>query len=149
MKKEVVIIIAEDDDGHAELIKKNLKRSGIANQFLRFKDGEETLNFFLRKGIGPHRKKKTPYLLLLDIRMPKVDGIDILRQIKKDSELCKMPVIIITTTDDPREVENCHYLGCNNYITKPVNYDKFVESIRRLGYFLMVVEIPEVNGNTF
>ena len=82
------------------------------------------------------------YLLLLDIRMPKVDGVEVLRRLKADECLRKMPVIIITTTDDPREVQKCHQLGCNSYITKPIDYDKFVEAIRKLGLYLMVVQVP-------
>lgn len=146
MNKEVVIVIAEDDEGHANLIMRNLKRVGVANTILHFKDGQETLDFLFRRGDGPHRQIGTPYLLLLDIRMPKVDGTEVLRQIKQDSELCKIPVVMITTTDDPREVENCHKLGCSNYVAKPVDYDQFVEAITRLGLFLMVVTMPKING---
>lgn len=146
MKKEVVIVTAEDDLGHAELIKKNLKRAGIRNEIIHFKDGEETLNFLFQKGSGPHRESGRPYLLLLDIRMPKIDGVEVLTQIKQDNELKKMLVIMITTTDDPYEVEKCHGLGCNNYIMKPVIYEKFVEAIKHLGMFLLVVEIPKING---
>ncbi len=144
MKKEVVIILAEDDEGHATLIMKNLKRAGVSNEIIHFKDGQETLDYLMNKNNG--RKHGIPYLLLLDIRMPKVDGVEVLRKINEDNDLKKMPVIMITTTDDPREVENCHKLGCSNYITKPVNYDKFVDAIRQLGLFLMVVEIPNING---
>ena len=146
MKKEAIIIIAEDDEGHAELIRKNLKRSGIINEILHFKDGQEILDFLLRKGNGPHRKKDMGYLLLLDIRMPKVDGIEVLQQIKQDNELRKMPVIMITTTDDPREVEKCHAIGCSSYLTKPVDYVKFVDAVRQLGLFLMIVEVPKINS---
>jgi len=146
MKKEVVILIAEDDEGHASLIRKNLKRAGVSNEIHHFKDGQETLDFLMGTNNGHHRKSGTAYLLLLDIRMPKVDGVEVLRQIKDDEELRKMPVIMITTTDDPREVENCHRLGCSNYITKPIDYEKFVESIKQLGLFLMVVEVPSING---
>lgn len=146
MKKEVVILIAEDDEGHASLIRKNLKRAGVSNEIQHFKDGQETLDFLMDTNNGHHRQSGTAYLLLLDIRMPKVDGVEVLRQIKDDEELRKMPVIMITTTDDPREVENCHRLGCSNYITKPIDYEKFVESIRQLGLFLMVVEVPTING---
>ena len=148
MKKEIVIIISEDDEGHATLIRKNLERSGFANQILYFKDGQETLDYLFRKGKGPHREIGRSYLLLLDIRMPKVDGVEVLRQIKQADELCKMPVIMITTTDDPREVEKCHELGCSSYITKPVDYEKFIEAIRRLGLFLSVVEMPRINGHS-
>lgn len=146
MKKEVILIIAEDDEGHATLIKKNLKRSGIVNEIVHFKDGQDVLDYLFQKGNGSKRENGKPFLLLLDIRMPKVDGAEVLRQLKADKELRKLPVIMITTTDDPREVEKCHALGCNNYITKPVDYDKFVEAIRQLGLFLLVIQVPRING---
>ena len=146
MKNEVKIIIAEDDQGHAALIKKNLKRSGLANEFIHFTDGEATLEYLFKKGRESERATGVPLLLLLDIKMPKVDGIEVLRQVKNDPELRKIPVTMITTTDDPREVENCYKLGCSSYITKPIDYDKFVEAIRKLGLYLMVVEIPDING---
>ncbi len=146
MKHEVVVIMAEDDEGHAALMERNLRRSGLKNEIIKFKDGEETLNFFLREGKGPHRASGVRYILLLDIRMPKVDGVTVLRRLKQDPELTKIPVIILTTTDDPREVEECHRLGCSNYITKPVGYEKFVEVIRQLGLFLLVVQVPRING---
>ena len=92
MKKEVIILIAEDDMGHATLITKNLKRAGIINEIVTFRNGQDTLDFLLGKGKGPHRKKGVAYLLLLDIRMPKVDGVEVLMEIKKDKELRKMPV---------------------------------------------------------
>ncbi|MFP4416052.1 MAG: response regulator [Chitinivibrionales bacterium] len=141
MRKEVTVIIAEDDEGHAALIKKNLRRSGISNPIMHFRDGQETLDFLFEKR-DENRQMEGTFLVLLDIRMPKVDGIEVLRRIKSDDQLKRMPVIIITTTDDPREIQKCHHIGCSNYITKPVDYEKFVEAIRRLGLFLMVVEIP-------
>ena len=147
MKREVVIVIAEDDEGHAALIKKNLNRAGIMNDIVHFTDGQQVLDYLFQKGKKPQRENGRPYLLLLDIRMPKVDGIEVLSKIKKNKELRKIPVIMITTTDDPLEVENCHKLGCSNYITKPIDYDKFVEAIRQLGLFLMVVEVPKINGD--
>ncbi len=144
MKKDVIILLAEDDEGHATLIMKNLRRSGISNEIIHFKDGQETLDFLMNKMNG--REHGLPYLMLLDIRMPKVDGVEVLRKIRNDRELKKMPVIMITTTNDQQEVENCHRLGCSNYINKPVDYDKFVDAIKKLGLFLMVVEIPKING---
>ncbi len=148
MKEEVVIVIAEDDEGHVTLIRKNLRRAGISNEFIHFVDGEETLNFFFREGDGPHRESGTCYLLLLDIRMPKFDGVEVLARLKDDEELRKVPVIMITTTDDPVEVERCHKLGCSNYIAKPVEYEGFVEAIRQLGLFLKVVKFPQINGTS-
>lgn len=144
MKKDVVIIIAEDDEGHATLIKRNLKRAGIKNKLVHLKDGEETLDFLLKRGEGPHLQDGYSYLLLLDIRMPKVDGTEVLRQMKKDKVLRKIPVVILTTTDDPREVNNLHSLGCSNYIVKPIDYENFIKVIRQLGLFLMVIEVPKI-----
>ncbi|MCH7743487.1 MAG: response regulator [Proteobacteria bacterium] len=146
MNKEVVILVAEDDEGHAGLIRKNLLRAGLANELLHFKDGQEILDFLLRKGSGRQRQQGIAYVLLLDIHMPKLDGVEVLSQVKSAPELCKLPVIMITTTDDAREVEHCHTLGCSNYITKPVDYDDFVQAIRQLGLFLAVVEVPKING---
>jgi len=79
--------------------------------------------------------------------MPKIDGVEVLRNIKKDKEFRKIPIIMLTTTDDPREVEHCHKLGCSNYITKPVDYEKFVDVIKKLGLFLMIVEVPDIAGH--
>ena len=145
-EQEVMILIAEDDPGHVRLIQKNLKRVGISNQFLFFHDGQTILDFLFRRGEKPHRISGTAYLLLLDIRMPKVDGIEVLRQIKRDLNLRKIPVIMLTTTDNPREVEYCHSLGCSFYITKPIDYAQFVEALRRLGLFLKIVQLPTING---
>ncbi|GAB6145351.1 response regulator [Desulfocicer niacini] len=146
MEKNVVILLAEDDEGHAGLIKKNLSRAGIVNEIFHFKDGQKVLNFLFCQGKEPHRKPNTPYVLLLDIRMPRVDGLEVLARVKQDPELRKMPIIMVTTTDDPREVALCHELGCSNYVTKPIDYDKFVNAVRSLGLFLAVVKVPEING---
>jgi len=146
MKKEVKIIIAEDDKGHAALIMKNLRRAGLTNQIIHLRDGKETLDFLFKRGDKKGRENNVSILLLLDIKMPKIDGIEVLRQIKTDPELRKVPVIVITTTDDPREVERCHSLGCSHYITKPIDYKKFIDAIRKLGLFLLVVEIPLIDG---
>lgn len=145
MKKELKIILAEDDEGHAALIKRNLKRSGLLNEVIHLKDGQETLDYLFEKKLKEEKVKDIASLLLLDIKMPKVDGIEVLRRVKQDNKLKKMPVIMITTTDDPREIETCHELGCSNYITKPIDYDKFVTAIRKLGLFLLVVEVPDLN----
>ena len=143
MKKEVIILIAEDDEGHALLIQKNLKRAGILNQMFHFRDGQEILDYLYKNNGHLSLDQNYSYLFLLDIRMPKVDGVEVLKRIKADKSLHKMPVIMITTTDDPREVALCHEYGCNNYITKPIDYDKFSVAIQQLGLFLMITEIPD------
>jgi CheY-like chemotaxis protein len=145
MTQEAVIIIADDDDGHARLIEKNLKCAGLHNSIQRCENGQEVLDFLFRRGPGPHRKTDTAYLLMLDIRMPQVDGVETLRQIKEDASLRKLPVIMLTTTDDPREIERCHLLGCNSYIVKPVDYDRFAAAIANLGMFVSLVQVPSIN----
>lgn len=147
--KPVTILIAEDDDGHAELISDNLVEAGINNPIIRFRNGQEALDFFFDESpSGPgcaalaRRIPGRAYLLLLDIRMPKVNGVEVLRQIKADRRLKSMPVIMLTTTDDPREIQNCYALGCSCYVTKPVDYQQFSEMLKRLGLFLMVMQAP-------
>ncbi len=146
MHADVTILVAEDDEGHANLIKKNLKRAGIINPVLLFQDGQQILDFLFKKGTGSKLETGRAYILLLDIRMPKVDGTQVLEQIKADPNLKRLPVIMITTTDDPREIVNCHAMGCSNYITKPIDYENFVNAIRQLGLFLSVVQVPIING---
>jgi len=147
MTNEVVILIAEDDDGHARLIEKNLSRAGLHNPIERFANGQQILDFLFLRTAGRHRSPEVPYLLLLDIRMPQVDGVEVLRQVKENPELRKMPVIMLTTTDDPREVERCHALGCSTYIVKPVVYEKFAEAINRMGLFISLVQVPQIGSN--
>jgi CheY-like chemotaxis protein len=142
----LTIVLAEDDDGHANLIHRNLERAGLTNGFIRVRDGQEALDLIRGEGEHAGRAPLGNYLLLLDINMPRVDGIEVLRQVKADPALATTPVIMLTTTDDPREVERCYKLGCNVYITKPVAYDKFVEAIRQLGLFLQVVKVPPNGG---
>ena len=144
--REVVILIADDDPGHVRLIEKNLARAGLHNRIERFQNGQEVLDFLFHRSSTRMRQLDTAYLLLLDIRMPQVDGVEVLRQLKADAELRKIPVSMLTTTDDPREVSRCHELGCSNYIVKPVDYDKFAEAIKQLGLFISLVQVPEINA---
>ena len=141
----ILIVLVEDDDGHANLVERNLKRAGLANGIHRLKDGQEALDFVQGKGAYSGRSTSHPMLLLLDIKMPRVDGVEVLRQLKSDPQTALVPVIMLTTTDDPREIQRCYELGCSVYITKPVDYQAFVEAINRLGLFLQVVRIPDTN----
>ena len=145
MTKEVIILVADDDAGHVRLIEKNLRRAGLNNPIERFENGQEILDFLF--GCGERRRsRELSYLLLLDIRMPKVDGVEVLRQVKEDPELKKIPILMLTTTDDPREVERCHGLGCNSYIVKPVDYEKFADAIKQMGLFISLVQVPELHS---
>jgi CheY-like chemotaxis protein len=136
------ILLAEDDEGHAFLVQRNLERAGIANRVIHVPDGQAALDYVLRQGEFENRAPGGPLLLVLDINMPRVDGVEVLMQIKAREDTARLPVIMLTTTDDPREIERCYNLGCNVYITKPVEYEDFVEAVRRLGFFLQVVQVP-------
>ncbi|MDD5183643.1 MAG: response regulator [Paludibacter sp.] len=139
--KELIILIAEDDDGHAELIRTGLRESGVCNKIIRFANGEDAWLFLAGKAETEAREADKSYLLLLDINMPKMDGVEVLRRIKTDDGLKEIPVLMLTTTDDPREVEACYKLGCNMYITKPVDFIKFAETLKRMGLFIQIVKI--------
>lgn len=142
----MTLILAEDDEGHANLVERNLRRAGFVNDLVRLKDGQETLDYVRAEGDYAGRSMTEFVLLLLDINMPRLDGVEVLRRIKADPMTCKIPVIMLTTTDDPREVERCYDLGCSVYLTKPVEYDGFIEAINRLGLFLQVVKVPRNGG---
>jgi CheY-like chemotaxis protein len=132
------ILIVDDDEGHAILIRQNLEGAGLANRIEHFRDGQAILDFFFyRRDLA-----NETYLVLLDIRMPKVDGIEVLRRLKAEPKFRTLPVIMLTTTEDSREVERCHQLGCSVYIQKPVDYDRFAEAIRRIGLFVPLLLVP-------
>ena len=134
------ILIADDDEGHAILIRENLEATGLSNPIRHLRNGQEVLDFFFREPASA----AGPFLVLLDIRMPKVDGIEVLRRLKADATLRKLPIIMLTTTDDAREVTRCHELGCNVYLQKPVDYDRFSDAIRRLGQFVPLLHVPRL-----
>lgn len=138
------IILVEDDDGHALLVEKNLRRAGVKNPFLRLCDGQEALDYFFPPADAPNFTAVCENtIVLLDINMPKIDGVEVLRQLKAHPTTASLPIIMLTTTDDPREIARCYELGCNVYVTKPVEYGAFVEAVRRLGFFLQIVKLPQ------
>ncbi len=139
--KDLIILIAEDDDGHATLIKEGLQESGVCNTIIRFKNGVETWNFLNGTAENENRDSTKAYLLLLDINMPIMDGVELLQKVKSDADLKEIPVIMLTTTDDPREVDACYKLGCNMYVTKPVHFTKFAEVLNRMGLFIQIVRV--------
>ncbi len=139
----VNIIMVEDDEGHARLIEKNIRRAGIANGIRHFVDGTTALDYLFNAPDGP--ALNGPALILLDLNLPDMSGIDILGKIKADVKLKRTPVVVLTTTDDKVEIQRCYDLGANVYITKPVNYESFAKAIQQLGLFLSVIQVPEVN----
>ena len=140
----VNIVMIEDDEGHARLIEKNIRRAGISNRLRHFLDGTSALKFLLEDPEGP--MLNGPALVLLDLNLPDMSGTDILARIKGDERLHRVPVVVLTTTDDKVEIQRCYDLGCNVYITKPVNYESFADAIRQLGLFLSVIQLPNGDG---
>ncbi|WP_174279270.1 response regulator [Sphingomonas bacterium] len=143
--RSVSILMIEDDEGHARLIEKNIRRAGIMNQIRHFVDGHTALAHLFEASDGP--ALNGPALVLLDLNLPDMSGTDILARIKAEgSPLRRTPVVVLTTTDDKQEIQRCYDLGCNVYITKPVNYENFAAAIRQLGLFLSVIQVPEIEA---
>jgi CheY-like chemotaxis protein len=138
----VTILLVEDDPGHARLVELNLRRAGIYNTIKVVTDGQQAMDYLFAEGEYAVSKPEPPMLVLLDLNMPVMDGYQVLEKIKSDSRTKAVPVVVLTTTEDAREVARCYELGCNIYITKPVEYDQFSEAIRKLGLFLGVVKVP-------
>ncbi len=144
--QDVTILLVEDDPGHTRLIEKNLRRANIKNEIHRAANGQEAIDYLLREGEYANNKDSSPVLVLLDLSMPVLDGYQVLARMKSDERTKRIPVIVLTTTDDPREVKRCYELGCNVYIAKPVDYEQFSTAIRKLGLFLLVAMIPNGGG---
>jgi CheY-like chemotaxis protein len=142
MSKPVTIIMIEDDEGHARLIERNIRRSGVNNEIVPFTDGTTAVRYlFGTDGSGVDRKGEA-LLILLDLNLPDMGGIEILQRVKENKFLKSTPVVVLTTTDDSQEIKRCYELGCNVYITKPVNYESFANAIRQLGLFFSVIQVP-------
>lgn len=143
--KPVTIIMIEDDEGHARLIEKNIRRAGVANQIVPFTNGTDALAFLMGPdGTGAINKGRQ-LLVLLDLNLPDMTGVDILEKVKGNEHTRRSPVVVLTTTDDQREIQRCYDLGANVYITKPVDYDGFANAIRQLGLFFSVMQVPEAD----
>jgi len=139
----VTIVMIEDDEGHARLIEKNIRRAGISNTIHHFTDGTSALDFIYSAPQGP--TLNGPALILLDLNLPDMSGTDILARLKSDEHLRRTPIVVLTTTDDKVEIQRCYDLGCNVYITKPVDYEAFAQAIKQLGLFLSVIQVPDAD----
>ncbi len=138
----VTIIMIEDDEGHARLIERNIRRSGVNNEIIPFTSGTDAMKHLFGSDGTAVQHKARALLILLDLNLPDMSGIEILRQIKDNKYLKATPVVVLTTTDDSQEIKRCYELGCNVYITKPVNYESFANAIRQLGLFFSVIQVP-------
>jgi DNA-binding response OmpR family regulator len=139
----VCIVMIEDDEGHARLIERNIRRAGVNNDILPFTSGSAAIDYLMGPDGSGEVSAKRHLLVLLDLNLPDMTGIDILQRIKENQHTKRSPVVVLTTTDDQREVQRCYDLGANVYITKPVNYEAFANAIRQLGLFFSVIQVPE------
>lgn len=137
-QQQVTILMIEDDLGHARLIEKNIRRAGVLNEVIHAADGTTALSH-LNGTLG---QDGHAFLVLLDLNLPDMSGTSILEHMKSDPHLKRFPVIVLTTTDDEREIQRCYDLGANAYMTKPVAYEAFTTAIRQLGLFLAVIQVP-------
>jgi CheY-like chemotaxis protein len=136
----VTIVMIEDDEGHARLIEKNIRRAGVNNDIATFTTGADGLDYLLSRS----EAQSAGMLLLLDLNLPDMSGIDILSRLKLEERTRRIPVVVLTTTDDREEITRCYDLGCNVYVTKPVAFDAFAHAIRQLGLFFSIIQIPDV-----
>ncbi|NBC32717.1 MAG: response regulator [Alphaproteobacteria bacterium] len=137
------ILLVEDEPAHAELIESNLRRGKLGNPIVRAGNGQEALDYLLSRGKWEGIPRPDSLLVLLDLNMPVIDGVQVLRTIKADPALRKIPVIVLTSTDEPREIESAYDIGCNAYVTKPVRYQAFAETIQGLGQFVTLLAVPK------
>ena len=142
--QSILIMLVEDDEGHRLLIRENLRAGGIVNEIVEMPNGQEAVDYLTRRGqYQDPAKSPRPGLILLDIKMPKLDGFAVLEAVKSDPTLRLIPILILTSTDNQTEINRCYTLGANSYVVKPIRYEDFQERIKALGLFLDIVRLPE------
>ena len=144
MSDDIIILLTDDDYGHTQLIERYIRRAEVFNELIHFDNGRKLLDFLYKKQPSNNRIPGKRYLLLLDIRMPGMDGIEILKQLKSDNTLKLMPIIMLTTTSTTKEMEQCYRLGCNGYITKPIDFLEFQTKLNVLGQFVKNLSCPAI-----
>lgn len=141
---DVEILLAEDSMNDALLTIRALTKSGLSNKLHHVKDGAEALEFIYGKGIYSGRDQKNLKLILLDLKMPKMSGMQVLEKIKSDENFRSIPVVILTSSKEDPDIHQCYKLGANSYIVKPVESDKFFQAIRELGMYWMILSQPDI-----
>jgi CheY-like chemotaxis protein len=136
------ILLAEDDPRDVELTLEGLSEHNLANDVVVARDGEEALDYLFRRGMYEGRPEGDPVVVLLDLKMPKVDGVEVARQIKSHEETRLIPVVILTSSRESRDLDECYRLGVNAYVVKPVQFRDFIEAIRQVGGFWAVLNEP-------
>ena len=131
----IVILLVEDNHDHAELIRRNLEDAAVANRLVHVDDGESALRYLLVDRPADRANRPLPHLILLDLRLPRVDGLEVLRQVKDSPELKVIPVVVLTSSDGERDVAMAYRHHANSYLTKPVDFDQFASLLKDLGFY--------------
>lgn len=140
MNYEVEILLVEDNMNDAELTIRALKKNNLANKLVHLEDGQEALDFIFAEGNYSNRKiADTPKAILLDLKMPKINGIEVLKKIKSDERTKKIPVIVLTSSKEDPDIQECYRLGVNSYVVKPVQFEKFLNAVSELGLYWMIL----------
>jgi len=143
MNHEIEILLIEDNMNDAELTIRALKKNNLANKLVHLKDGAEAIDFIFAEGNYSGRKvENVPKVILLDLKMPKVNGIEVLKKIKADERTKKIPVVMLTSSNEDPDIQECYRLGVNSYVVKPVRFEQFVKSVSELGLYWMILNQP-------
>lgn len=141
-KNEVEILLVEDNPNDVELTTRALKKHNLANKLHVAKDGAEALDYLF--GADGTMKHEKPKVILLDLKLPKIDGIEVLRRIKSDERTKTIPVVVLTSSNQERDLKECYNLGVNSYITKPVEFENFITAVSELGFYWLLLNQPPV-----
>lgn len=141
--KPVTILLVEDDPGHSELIEMTLDEVGLNNPIYRVDNGRSALDFVYGTGEYETAGSRMPLVILLDLNLPVLNGLQVLKHLKSDERTRSIPIVILTTTQEKREIRECYRLGCNAYLSKPLDFDEFQNAILQLGLFMSVITVPD------
>jgi two-component system response regulator len=143
MNNNVEILLVEDNMSDAELTIRALKKNNLANHLVHLEDGQEALDYIFAEGNYANRNiENTPKLILLDLKMPKINGIQVLQKIKSDDRTKKIPVIVLTSSKEDPDIEKCYLLGANSYVVKPVQFEKFLAAVSEIGLYWLLLNQP-------
>lgn len=140
---KIEILLVEDNMSDAEMTIRALKKNNLANKLLHLKDGAEALDFIFGQGIySDHKVENIPKVILLDLKMPKVNGIEVLQKVRADDRTKKIPIVVLTSSNEDPDIQQCYRLGANSYVVKPVQFEKFIKAVSELGLYWLLINQP-------